>query len=105
MLFAQILERDLDALVVKLLVIAAELIATTRPAVEELVDHTNRRVWLSLKHRRASNIDSPVKIKFVDVSVDLSNEQAWNRLVANAQHLSSCTNRSYVLVTPTNFVI
>ena len=105
LLFAQVLERDLDALVVELLIIAAELLAAVRPAVEELTDGTDRCVWFSLKHRRASNIDSPVKIKIVDVSVDLSNEPSWNRLVANAQHLSSRTDRSYVLVTPANFII
>jgi len=104
-LFAQALECDLDALVVELLVIAAELIATVRPAIEELTNDTDRRVWFSLKQSSASNIDSAVKIKIVDVVVKLPNQQPWNRLVANPQHLSSRTDRRYVLVTPTNFVI
>src|SRR5262245_13424106 len=105
MLFAQVLERNLDALIVELLIIAAELIAAVRPAVEELTDDTDRCVWVSLKHRRASDIDSPVKIKIVDVVVELPNQQSWNWLVANAQHLSSRTDRRYVFVPPTNFVI
>src|SRR5262249_25309636 len=60
---------------------------------------------LALAPVRASDIDGPVKIKTVDVPEGVSNEQSWNGLIANAQHLSSRTDRSYVLVTPTNFVI
>jgi hypothetical protein len=105
MLFAQVLERDLDALIVEFLEIAAELIAAVRPAVEELAYDTDRRVWFPLKHRCASNIDSPIKIKIVDVTEDLSNQQSRNWFVANAQHLGSRPDGSYVLVTPTNFII
>jgi len=44
MLFAQVLARDLNALVGELLKVSAELIATVRPTVEELTHDTNRCV-------------------------------------------------------------
>jgi len=61
-LLAQVLERDLDALIVEFLIIAAELIAAARPAVEELTYDADGCVWFSLQHRCASNIDSPVEV-------------------------------------------
>ena len=53
-LFTQVLERNLDTLVVELLIVAAKLIAATGAAVEKLVHHADWRVRLSLKDGRAS---------------------------------------------------
>ena len=56
-LLAQIFECDLDALIIELLVVGAELIAATGGAVEELGYHSDRRVRLTFEPRRAANID------------------------------------------------
>jgi hypothetical protein len=95
----------LDTLVVELLVVAAKLIASACAAVEKLAHHSDRRVRLTLKDGRASKVDGAIKVKVVDIVKELAHQQAWHRFVTDAQHLGSRADRSYVLVTPTNFVI
>ena len=63
LLFAQILERDLDALVIELLVVAAKLIATVGAAKEELAHHSDRSVRLALEPGRAADIDRASRSK------------------------------------------
>jgi hypothetical protein len=105
MLFAQVLECDLNALIVELLKVSAELIAAVGPTVEELTHDTNRCVWFSLKHRCASNVDGAVKVKIINVAVDLPYQESRDWFIADTQHFRPRSDWSYVLVTPTNFVI
>jgi hypothetical protein len=105
MLFAQILERDLDPLVVHLLIVSTELIAAVGRPIEELGHFAERGVWLSFKFGCAANVDGAVEIEVVDVVKGLTNKQPWHWLVTDAKHLGSRSERSYVLIAPANFVI
>src|SRR6476661_5994179 len=104
-LLAQVLERCLDAVIVELLEVTAELIATACAAVEELVHDSDRGVRLTLKEGRAAKVDGAIEIEVVDVVIELADQQSCHGLVADAQHLRACADGSYVLVAPTNFVV
>src|SRR5437667_8734106 len=69
MLFTQVLERHLDALIIEFLIVGTKLIAATGSAVEELRNLADRSVWLSFKLGRAANVDGAVEINVVDVVV------------------------------------
>ena len=60
MLFAQVLEGHLYAVIVKFLEVGAELLAAVRAAVEELTDDADGRVWLTLQKGRAAHVDGAV---------------------------------------------
>src|ERR1700704_400003 len=105
MLFAQILERHLDALIIEFLIVGTKLVAATSGAVEELGYLADRSVGFAFKLGRAANVDGAVEIKVVDIVIELSHDQALHGLVANAQDLAARAHGSYVLVTPTNFVV
>jgi hypothetical protein len=104
-LLAQVLERDLDAVIIELLVVGAELVAAARAAVEELTDNADGRVRLTLEECRAAYVDGAVQIQVVDISVGLADQQAWNRLVPDTQHLSTGADWGNVLITPADLVI
>src|SRR5262245_45376442 len=55
-LFAQMLERDADALVIQLLEVGTELVAAARAAMEELRHSAERGVGLALDLGRAAEI-------------------------------------------------
>jgi hypothetical protein len=99
-LLAQVLERDLDTVIKELLVVGAELVAAARAAVEELTDNADGRVRLTLEECRAAYVDGAVQIQVVDISVGLADQQAWNRLVPDTQHLSTGADWGNVLITP-----
>ncbi|HEU4381489.1 MAG TPA: hypothetical protein VFR73_23195 [Hyphomicrobiaceae bacterium] len=66
MLLAEVLERDLDALVVHLLEVALELVAALGAAMEELRDVADRRTLLpayGFDLGRRSDIDQAVRSK------------------------------------------
>ena len=70
-LFAQILERNLDALVVELLIVAAKLIAAVGAAMEKLAHHSDRSVRLTFEPGCAPNVDRAIEIKVVDIVKEL----------------------------------
>ena len=88
----------MDALVVKLLVVAAKLIATIGSAMEELTDHSDRGVRLTFKPGCAADVDRAIEIEVGDVVVELAHHQAGHWLIADAQHLRSGADGSYVLI-------
>src|SRR5262245_52287536 len=104
-LFAQVLECDLDAFVVELLIVGAKLLAAIRGAIEELYDPADRGMRFPFKLGRAADVNRAVEIKVVDVVIELANQQSRHGLVANAKHFRACADWGYVLVTPANFVI
>ena len=59
-LFAQILERHLDPVIIKFLVIGSELISAACTAVEELTHDPDGGVRLALKSRRVAYVDRAV---------------------------------------------
>jgi hypothetical protein len=64
-LFAQVLECDLDAFIIELLIVSAKLIAAIGAAKEELTDQSHRSMRLSLEECRASDVHRAVEIKVV----------------------------------------
>ena len=56
-LFAQGLERSLDAIVIEFLIVAAEFFAAIGGAMEKLRHDPYRRVRLTFELRRAANVD------------------------------------------------
>jgi hypothetical protein len=104
-LFAQVLERDLDAVIVKLLIVRTELIAAIGPAMKELAHHANRSVRLPFQLGRAADVDRAIEIDVVDVVIKLAHQQARDGFVANAQYLRSGSDGRDVLVTPPDLVI
>src|SRR5262245_54653657 len=105
LLFAQILERSLDAVVVELLIFGAKLVAASGTAVEKLCHHSKRSMRQTVEPRGAANVDRAIKVKVVDVVIEVADQEARHRLVADAQHFCACADRGYVLVTPPDFVI
>src|SRR5688572_24619859 len=103
--FAQVLESDLDAIVVELLIFAAKLIAPIGAAMEELADHPDWGVRLAFEAGRAADVDRAVEVEIVDVVVEVAHHQAGDGLVADAQHLRSGADGGYVLEAPADFVI
>src|SRR6185503_3713975 len=81
-LFAQILEGDLDALVVHLLIVGAKLIAAAGGAVEKLTDHPDGRMRLAVEAGGAANVDRAIEIEIDHVVVELAHQQARHRLMA-----------------------
>src|SRR5438093_1035427 len=79
-LFTQVLERNLDAFVVELLIVCPKLIATTGGAVEELSHLADRGMRLSFEMGRAANVDGAVEIKIIDVFVGLAHQKTRYRL-------------------------
>src|ERR1700716_142169 len=82
MLFTQVLERHLDALIIEFLIVGTKLIAATGGAVEELGYLADRSMWLSFELGRAANVDGAIEINVVDVVIELTHQQARHRLVA-----------------------
>src|SRR5258705_72143 len=105
LLFAQILERSLDAVVVKLLIVAAKLVAASGTAVEKLCHHSHRSMRQTFEPRGAANVDRAIKIKVVDIVIEVADQQARHRLVADAQHFRAGADRGHGLATPPDFVI
>jgi hypothetical protein len=56
-LFPQVLERNLNAFVIELLIVTAKLIAPIARAMEELTNHSNGSVWLTVEPGCAPNVD------------------------------------------------
>jgi hypothetical protein len=104
-LFAKIFEGDLDAFIVQPLIVAAELLATVGPAMEELAHHPHWGVRLTFKFRCAAHVNRAVKVIIINVMIDLADVQPIGRLAANAQHFGSCTDRGNMLVAPPLLVI
>src|SRR5207253_2426030 len=71
-LLAKMLERDLDALIKKLLILGAKLVATIGAAVEKLGYYAHGGMRLTFQPRRASNIDRAIEIIIVDIVIELA---------------------------------
>src|SRR5262249_1412837 len=65
--FAQMLERDLDAFIVELLKIAAELVTAAGAAMEELHHPPDRGIRLALDLCRAAEVSLPIEIEIDSV--------------------------------------
>ncbi len=88
-LFSEILKRDLDALVVHLLVLGLELLAALCAAMEESNDVRNRdttRPIDCVDFRRRSDIEKSVEIEVIYVVIQGADICAPQRLVADAEH-------------------
>ena len=70
-LFAKVLQRNLDALIEKLLIVAAKLVAAIGATVEERGHHAHRSMRLPLELGCAAYVDSAVEIEVVDIVVGL----------------------------------
>ena len=89
-LLAEILQRDLDALIVHFLEFGLERVAALCAAREELGDMGDRRAVLPLKRldlRRRAHIDEAVEIVIDHVVEQGVDVDAACRLVADEQHL------------------
>src|SRR5258706_106556 len=88
-LFSEILHRDLDAIVIHLLVFGLRLLTTLRAAMEKL-DHIRnrgtRRPIERVDPRRRAHIDETVEIEVNHVVIQGADIYAPRRLVANAEH-------------------
>src|SRR4030095_767916 len=104
-LFAKILQRNLDAVVVKLLIIAAELVTPIGPAMKKLADHPDGGIRLTFELCRAADVDRTVKFVIIYIMIDLADQWAVGRLAAHAQHLGARAHRGDVLVTPPLLII
>src|SRR3954470_21777275 len=88
--FAEMFERDLDALIVHLLEVGLELVAALGAAREELDDIGDGRAFLPLKRldlRRRAHVYESIEVVIhyvVEEGVDVDSSR---RLVADAQHL------------------
>src|SRR5262249_17107321 len=99
---AEILQRDLDALVVHLLELIFELIAPLGAAGEKLDDmrdRPRRPIDLFDLCRRA-HVNEAVKIIVGNVIIERPEIEAAQRLVADAEHLRPVAFGSDVVVTP-----
>jgi hypothetical protein len=103
--FTQVLKRNLDSLVVELLVVGAKLVAAIGGAMEKLAHHSNRGVRLTIELGGAPNVDCAIEVNVDDVVKELTYQQSWYGLVADAKHFGACAYRGDVVVAPANFVI
>src|SRR5712672_2634568 len=88
-LLTKIFERDLDAVIIELLIFSAKLIALTGTAVEKLAYHSHRGVRLTFESRRADNVDGAIEIKIIDIMVEIAHLQPCHGLAADSKHLRS----------------
>src|SRR6267378_8012733 len=102
-LFSEILHRDLDAIVVHLLVFGLRLLTTLRAAMEEL-DHIRdwgtRRPIERIDPRRRSHIGQTVEIKVNHVVVQGTDIYASRRLIADTEHFCPVALRRNVSIAP-----
>src|SRR5215831_12319525 len=102
-LFSEIFKRDLDAVVVHLLVLGLELFAALCAAMEESDDVRDRgttRPIKSIDLRRRSDIEKTVKIVVNYVVIQGANVYAPQRLVADAEHFQPVALRRNVFIAP-----
>ena len=105
MLFAQVLERYLDPLIVEFLIVSTKLVTAASGAIEELGHLADWRMWLSFELGCAADVNGAIEIEIINVLKDLADQQPWHRLVANTQYFGARANWGYVLVTPANLII
>jgi hypothetical protein len=74
MLFAQVLERYLDALIVEFLKVSTKLVAAACGAIEELGHLADWRVCLSFELGCAADVNGAIEIKIVNVLKDLADQ-------------------------------
>src|SRR5258707_4577794 len=102
-LFSEILHRDLDAIVVHLLVFGLRLLTTLRAAMEKL-DHIRnrgtRRPIERVDPRRRAHIDETVEIEVNHVVIQGADIYAPRRLVANAEHFHPVALWGNVFIAP-----
>ena len=106
-LFSEIFKRDLDTIVVHLLVLRLELFAALRAAMEESDDVRNRcttRPINCIDLRRRSDIEKTVEIEVIYVIIQGANVYAPQRLVADAEHFQPVALRRNVFVAPPTFL-
>src|SRR5260370_35430967 len=106
-LFSEILKRDLDALVVHLMVLGMELLAELCAAMEESDDVRKRdttRPIDCVDLRRRSDIEKTVEIEVIYVVVQGADVYASQRLVADAEHFRPVALRRNVFITPPTFL-
>src|SRR5262249_10912837 len=102
-LLPKILERDLDAVVVHLLVLGQELLAALCAAMEEADDVANRDTTGPIDRvdfRRRSDIEKTVEIEVIDVIIQGTDVDAPQRLVADAEHFQAVAFRRDIFVAP-----
>src|SRR6476659_4326476 len=99
-LLAEIFQRNLNSVIVHLLILGPEFLAPVRGTMEELDHHPDRGLPWPLDPRRAADVDHAVEIEVVDVVIELVHLYTAGGLIADAQHLRTRTNGGYVLVAP-----
>src|SRR5260221_4701358 len=102
-LLSEILQRDLDAIVVHLLIFGLGLLTTLRAAMKEL-DHIRdwgtRRPIERIDPRRRSHIGQTVEIKVNHVVVQGTDIYASRRLIADTEHFCPVALRRNVFIAP-----
>src|SRR5215471_13387967 len=102
-LFSEILEGDLDAVVVHLLILGLVLVAALGAAMVESGDTRNgdtARPVERLDLRRRSNIGKTIEIVVSHIVIQGPDVYAAQRLVADTQHLQPVALRRNVFVAP-----
>src|SRR6476646_2225352 len=105
-LFAKILQRDLDALIVHLLEIGLELVTTFGAAREELDDMRDRCAILPLERLdpcRRTDVNEAIEVVVDHVVKQCVDVDAARRLVPDAKHLGAIARRSNMLIAPPTF--
>src|SRR6266852_1032913 len=106
-LFSEILQRDLDAVVVHLLVLDLELLAALCAAMEESDNVRNRdTTWPidGVDLRRRSDIEKTVEIDVIYVVIQGADVYAPQGLVADAEHFQPVALRRNVFIAPPTFL-
>src|SRR6266849_7169076 len=106
-LFSEIFKRDLDAIVVHLLVLGLELLAALCAAMEEPDDVRNRDTTRPIDRvdlRRRSDIEKTVEIEVIYVVIQGADVYAPQRLVADAEHFQPVALRRNVFIAPPTFL-